>query len=89
MISVGVKDLKDHLSEYLRKVRRGERVVVTDRGRPVASLSRVEEGVDAEAAWSLVEQGLASWNGGKPAGCSTSPRPRKGTVAAAVLEDRR
>jgi hypothetical protein len=27
-----VRSVRDHLSHYLRRVRRGERVVVTDRG---------------------------------------------------------
>ena len=30
-MEVSVRDLKDHLSEYLRRVERGERVIVTDR----------------------------------------------------------
>jgi antitoxin (DNA-binding transcriptional repressor) of toxin-antitoxin stability system len=36
--AVGVRDLKNHLSEYLRLVRRGERILVTDRGEVVAEL---------------------------------------------------
>lgn len=32
MVSVGVRELKSHLSEYLRMVRRGEEILVTDRG---------------------------------------------------------
>jgi antitoxin (DNA-binding transcriptional repressor) of toxin-antitoxin stability system len=38
MITVGVKRLKARLSEYLRAVRRGEVVVVTDRDEVVAEL---------------------------------------------------
>ena len=36
--SVGVGDLRQNLSKYLRRVERGERLVVTDRNRPVAEL---------------------------------------------------
>jgi len=36
--SVGVAELRQNLSRYLRRVERGERVVVTDRNRPVAEL---------------------------------------------------
>lgn len=32
---VGVRDLKNHLRQYLERVRAGGEVVVTDRGRPV------------------------------------------------------
>jgi prevent-host-death family protein len=36
--SVGVAELRQNLSKYLRRVSRGERLVVTDRNRPVAEL---------------------------------------------------
>jgi prevent-host-death family protein len=35
---VGIRDLKNHLSEYVRLVRAGEVVMVTDRGEVVAEL---------------------------------------------------
>lgn len=38
MKTVGVRDLKNKLSEYLRQVRLGESVLVTDRGEVVAEL---------------------------------------------------
>lgn len=38
MKAVGVKDLKAHLSEYLREVRRGKTILVTDRSEVVAEL---------------------------------------------------
>jgi antitoxin (DNA-binding transcriptional repressor) of toxin-antitoxin stability system len=37
--SIGVRELKNRLSEYLRQVRAGETVQVTDRGVVVAELS--------------------------------------------------
>lgn len=36
--SVGVAELRQNLSRYLRRVADGERLVVTDRNRPVAEL---------------------------------------------------
>jgi prevent-host-death family protein len=51
MADVGVRELKQRLSEYLDRAERGELVRVTDRGRPKAMLgplpgrARVEEGV--------------------------------------------
>jgi antitoxin (DNA-binding transcriptional repressor) of toxin-antitoxin stability system len=38
MKAVGVRDLKAHLSSYLRDVVAGEVVLVTDRGRVIAEL---------------------------------------------------
>ena len=36
--TVGVAELRQNLSLYLRRVERGERLLVTDRNRPVAEL---------------------------------------------------
>ena len=36
--TVGVAELRQNLSRYLRRVERGERLVVTERNRPVAEL---------------------------------------------------
>ena len=36
--TVGVAELRQNLSRYLRRVARGERLLVTDRNRPVAEL---------------------------------------------------
>lgn len=51
MERVSVRDLKNQLSAYLRRVQTGTRVLVTDRGTPVAELSPVrEEDVPPEEA---------------------------------------
>ena len=51
-MNVGIRELKAHLSEYVRKAAGGELILVTDRGRPVAKL----EGLGGA---SMVEQGIA------------------------------
>lgn len=38
MRAVGIRELKDRLSEYLRRVRAGEEILVTDRGQVIAVL---------------------------------------------------
>jgi prevent-host-death family protein len=38
MMKVGVRMLKAHLSEYLRRANEGECIIVTDRGRQIAEL---------------------------------------------------
>lgn len=37
-MNVGIRELKAHLSEYVGKAAKGENIVVTDRGKPVAQL---------------------------------------------------
>ncbi|HLE84228.1 MAG TPA: type II toxin-antitoxin system prevent-host-death family antitoxin [Thermoanaerobaculia bacterium] len=89
MIHAGVRSVKDHLSEYLRRVRQGQRVVITDRGRPVAALVGIDEEDASETAWRLVRQGLGEWGGGKPRGLPNPPRIRGRRAEEVVLEDRR
>lgn len=42
-MNVGIRELKAHLSEYVGKAAAGERIVVTDRGKPVAQLSALDD----------------------------------------------
>ena len=44
MSRVGVKELKDRLTHYLRLTQKGEEIVVTDRRRPIALLQHIEAG---------------------------------------------
>jgi prevent-host-death family protein len=46
MKSVGLRELKNRLSEYVREVRSGESVLVTDRGEVVAELLPVGQAPD-------------------------------------------
>jgi len=87
--SVGVRELRDKLSEYLRRVKQGEFLVITDRGKPIGELGPAAGGRSAERARTLVRKGVASWSGGKPKGLSGAPRPKAGLVSEAVIEDRR
>jgi prevent-host-death family protein len=90
MGEVGIKALKDHLSEYLRRSRAGERIVITDRGAPIAVLAPLEEGAEARLGWELVRSGAASWGGGKPRGSAHPPEVRGSkTASEMILEDRR
>lgn len=43
-MDVGVRELKQHLSEHLRRVSAGEVIRITDRGVPVAMLAPVAAG---------------------------------------------
>ncbi len=89
MTRVGVKEFKDHLSKHLRSVGEGERLVITDHGRPVAVLCGVEDSPDAGLAWEMVAEGVASWGGGKPSCLGNPPVVRGKCTAEIVLEDRR
>jgi prevent-host-death family protein len=44
MRAIGIRELRQNASRYLRDVERGETIEVTDRGRPVARLIPVAHG---------------------------------------------
>lgn len=88
MKTVAVRELKNKLSEYLRKVKAGERVVVTERGKPVAVISTAGKPVD-EGIEAMVRERAARWGGGKPRGARRSPKIKGPSVADAVIEGRR
>jgi len=50
MNEIGAFDAKNKLSALLDKVERGEEIVITRRGRPVAKLVPVVAGFDRESA---------------------------------------
>jgi len=87
--SVGVRELRDNLSEYLRRVRAGELLVITDRGKAIGELGPATRGRSAERGHALVRRGGAVWSGGKPKGLVAAPRRKAGSVSEAVIEDRR
>ncbi len=39
---VGVKKLKDHLTQYLQRTKKGEEVLITERGKPIAVIRPAE-----------------------------------------------
>ena len=43
MIHVGIKDLKNGLSRYLALVKKGDELIITERGTPIARV--IQEGV--------------------------------------------
>jgi prevent-host-death family protein len=95
---VSVRELKAGLSHYLKLVARGEQVIVTSRGRPIARLlPAAPEAVKKEPSAAEINRRLAAIPGiilGEPGKIKGSKHPiriRKGekTLAEIVLEDRR
>jgi prevent-host-death family protein len=90
MKTASVAELKARLSEFLAAVRRGDDVVVTDRGRPVARLTALDPGEDARMT-ALVRSGAVRPSRRRPdparfeAGAIADP---EGRLMKALLEER-
>jgi len=92
MITAGIKDAKNNLSRYLARVKTGEEVVITERGKPVARIVREEEGKRSiRAALSpLIRRGLIALPSRALAKDHLSPVQVPGKpVSEMVIEDRR
>lgn len=92
MKRVSVAQLKARLSEYLSAVKRGEEVVVTEHGKPIARLAPLEtaDALDARMT-DLVKAGLAtapSANLPRAFSIGELPRDPNGSVMRALLEER-
>jgi prevent-host-death family protein len=83
---VGVRELRQNLSKYLRRVERGERLEVTEHGRPVAVLAPI--GAPASPMERLIVTGRAM----APTTDILSLLPPPGrvstTASEALLDDR-
>ena len=64
METIGIKMLRESLSEYIVRAREGERIIITDRGEEVAEL--VPLSPERRALMRLVAEGKARWNGQTP-----------------------
>ena len=84
---VSIRELKTHLSKYLKLAQDGQPLEVTSHRRVVARISGVCSASDTGLAH-LLANGLATWEGGKPAGASLRLSARGTPVSQIVLEDR-
>ena len=83
---VGIKMLKSHLSKYVSKAKKGEHIIITERGQEVAELVPISK--ERQVMKELIKQGKASWKGGKPEELK-GVKVKGKTVAETVLESRR
>ena len=87
-VSVGIRELKSRLSEYLRQVKAGETVLITDRGQPVGRIVPVAQPLQ-ERLEAMSQGGLILWSGSKlapltPVALAQGER----TVSDLLVEDR-
>jgi prevent-host-death family protein len=93
MYTVGIRELKSRLSEYLRAVRAGDEVLVTDRGRVIARLGPPSASVLPHlpaAAAELARQGLLrpGEGNGPPLYPRSNRRLLRGTSLDLLSEER-
>jgi prevent-host-death family protein len=87
-VLVGVRELKAHLSDYMRRVKHGDTVVITDRGKRVARLTPLESALTSrEKVQLLARAGLLEWNGEDIPDEPPPAKARKGTSVSDIVID--
>jgi len=87
MERVSVSKLKDQLSAYLKKVREGQTLLVTDRNKPIARLVPIaDQENDSERIARLVAQGIVTPPKGPPVSIEEIRRRRPVVPGAGLLE---
>ena len=81
MRSIGVRELRQQASRYLREVERGEPIEVTDHGRPVARLVPLPRSGRADA---LLATGELSASAGDLLALGAPLEPRRGVPLPSV-----
>lgn len=93
MISVGIKELKNRLTHYIRLAKQGEELVVTERGKPVVLMQSLRTATDVttlEARLArLAALGIATLPNRSPSLRIKPVRLRGTPVSRIVLEERR
>jgi antitoxin (DNA-binding transcriptional repressor) of toxin-antitoxin stability system len=93
MKSVGLRELKNRLSEYVRHVRSGEGVLVTDRGEVVAELNPPGRAIDERDVPSrlveLARRGQLTLGGANDAAQYGKLPPLRARPAMELLDEER
>ena len=89
METVGIRKLKENLSKYLKSVKSGQKITITDRKKKVAIILPVGMEAEEEKILQLIQRGIIHWSGAKPKGMRSRIKSRGKCVSETVLEDRR
>jgi len=82
-MQVSMQEFKSHLSRYVGQAQSGQLIELTLHYKVVARIIGVPAGVSC-----LLAAGVATWQGGKPAGAAFRLQEHGKLVSALVLEDR-
>ena len=87
--TVDTKELRNKWGEYLRRVKSGEIVVITEGGDPIGEIVPVQQAMENRIK-ALVNSGAADWNGKRyrPRRPSVRKNPDAIQISDLVIEDR-
>lgn len=92
--SIGIRELRQNASRYLRRVRAGETITITDRGEPIAQIRPMTGvgGVDrliAEGRAQPPAGNLAEYMDTEPPAIAHADEPRLSDLVIAMRDEER
>jgi prevent-host-death family protein len=88
LVEIGIRELRADLSRYIKRVREGEEIVVTDHGTPVARILPVNDNGRSKLD-ELIAAGILTPAPRQGPRRPPNPIKTKGTVSDLVAEQRR
>ena len=73
----------------MRKVKEGEILSVTERGKTIAYITPASDQTEIKEIQTMILSGLGTWNGGKPKGAKRFVQISGKPVSEIIVEDRR
>lgn len=87
-METGIRELKRQFSAYLRLVKAGETITITERGEPIGRIVPIKQSAASQLE-ALQQAGVIAWSGEKlPPRTPTVEVAGAQTVAELLLEDR-
>ena len=86
-MQVSMQEFKSHLSRYVSQAQSGQLIELTSHRKVVARIIGVPS-TNGAGVSCLLAAGVATWQGGKPAGAAFKLKEHGKPVSALVLENR-
>lgn len=86
--SVGIRELKSNISKYMREVKKGVPITITEHGKPIGQIIPILDQQNSRLL-EMIAQGYAEWGGQKladrdPVGYNTGTKQ----ISEIIEEDR-
>jgi antitoxin (DNA-binding transcriptional repressor) of toxin-antitoxin stability system len=89
MITIGVRQLRDCLSHSVRRVKAGESLAITERGKAISVLCPPTESAMDQRVEAMLREKIADWGGGNPRGSKRPAKIKGPSMAQTVIDGRR
>ncbi len=88
MSIVGIRQMKAQLSRFLKKVKRGESIIITEHGKQIAQIIPMATNPERDRLLELARKGVIKWSGKKPVFPMPTIKLKGKPLSQMIIEDR-